>query len=116
MFIGTGGKRADAVLLGNACCGTACVGFDRCGVPCLVLGENLIEVWGAGLWARGAPACGPKRISMGVNNLRAKVGGRRPSFVQRGSEKAEGMDFPQSKLRIVSSEGRLKGAGEELMA
>ena len=54
MFIGTGGKRADAVLLGNACCSTACVGFDRCGVPCLVLGENLIE-----LWARGAPACGP---------------------------------------------------------
>lgn len=70
--------------------------------------------WGAGLWARGAPRW--KRISMGVNNLRAKVGGRRPSFVQRGSEKAEGMDFPQSKLRIVSSEGRLKGAGEELMA
>lgn len=91
MFIGTGGKRADAVLLGNACCSTACVGFDRCGVPCLVLGENLIE-----LWACGAPACGPKRISMGVNNLRAKVGGRRPSFVQKGSEKAERMNFPQS--------------------
>lgn len=111
MFIGTGGKRADAVLLGNACCGTACVGFDRCGVQCLVLRENLIEVW-----ARGAPACGWKRISMGVNNLRAKLEGRRPSFVQKGSEKAEGMDFPQSKLRIVSFEGRLKGAGEELMA